>query len=73
MKKIWRCRSPRNFFGLSDEYMESVYEQFFYLKYYGGWSFIEAYNLPIGLRSWFIHKLSEQIKKENEAAADSLK
>ena len=46
--------------------MESVYEQFFYLKYHGNWSFIEAYNLPVGLRSWFVHKLVEQIKLENE-------
>jgi hypothetical protein len=47
--------------------MENVYEQFFFLKYYGGWSFIEAYNLPIGLRVWFVRRLSDQIKKENEA------
>jgi hypothetical protein len=35
------------FFGLSDEYIQNVYEQFFILQYHGGWSFIEAYNLPI--------------------------
>tara|TARA_R100000664_G_C2686216_1_gene92161 strand:+ start:350 stop:505 length:156 start_codon:yes stop_codon:yes gene_type:complete len=49
--------------------MENVYEQFFSLKYYGGWSFIEAYNLPIGLRKWFLKKLIDQIEKENEARA----
>ena len=47
--------------------MEKVYEQFFSLKYYGGWSFIEAYNLPVGLRLWFLKKLVDQIEKENEA------
>tara|TARA_B100000287_G_scaffold238525_1_gene224370 strand:+ start:487 stop:639 length:153 start_codon:yes stop_codon:yes gene_type:complete len=47
--------------------MENVYEQFFSLKYYGGWSFIEAYNLPVGLRVWFLKKLKEQIEKENDA------
>jgi len=46
--------------------MEAVYEQFFYLKYVGGWSFIEAYNLPVGLRNWFTERLAEQLKKENE-------
>tara|TARA_R100000406_G_scaffold87500_1_gene72222 strand:- start:5 stop:154 length:150 start_codon:yes stop_codon:yes gene_type:complete len=46
--------------------MESVYEHFFYLKYYGKWSFIEAYNLPVGLRNWFVQRLSDQIEKENE-------
>jgi hypothetical protein len=47
--------------------MQNVYEQFFSLKYYGGWSFIEAYNLPVGLRLWFLEKLKDQIEKENEA------
>ena len=58
----------RNFFGLSSEYVESVYEQFFYLKYHGGWSFMEAYNLPVGLRDWFVKKLVKQFEIEKEAA-----
>lgn len=57
----------RAFFGLSDKYMESVYEQFFSLKYHGGWSLIELYNLPVGLRDWFTEKLSRQFEKEAEA------
>jgi len=52
----------RNFFGLNEEYIENVYEQFFFLKYHGGWSFIEAYNLPVGLRLWFLNKLKEEYK-----------
>lgn len=46
--------------------MEAVYEQHFYLKYHGGWSFIESYNLPIGLRKWFCDRLSKQIESESE-------
>jgi len=46
--------------------MENVYESFFMLKYYGSWSFYEAYNLPIGLRQWFLGRLQEQIEKEND-------
>ena len=46
--------------------MEQVYEQFFILKHHGGGSFIEAYNLPIGLRNWFTKKLAEQFEKEKE-------
>ena len=53
------------FFGLSDEYKLGVYEEFFNLKYYGGWSFFEAYNLPILVRRWFLRRLIEQ--KENES------
>jgi len=47
--------------------MENVYEQFFFLKYSGGWSFAEAYNLPIGLRNWFTQRLIQQIETENDA------
>ena len=56
----------RIFFGLTDKYIETVYEQFFLLKHFGGWSFIEAYNLPIGLRNWFVDRMSKQFEKEKE-------
>jgi len=44
--------------------MAQVYEQFFLLKYHGGWSFIEAYNLPVKLRRWFMDRLQKQFKDE---------
>jgi hypothetical protein len=47
--------------------MENIYEQFFFLKYSGGWSLSEAYNLPVGLREWFVKRLVKQIEQENEA------
>jgi hypothetical protein len=47
--------------------MLNVYEQFFFLKYSGGWSFTEAYNLPVGLRLWFVKRLVKQLKDEQEA------
>jgi len=53
--------------------MENVYEQFFFLKYKGGWSFSEAYNLPIGLRKWFVERLIQQIEKENKMVEDASK
>jgi len=46
--------------------MEQVYDQFFLLKYHGGWSFIEAYNLPVGLRGWFLKRLAKQFEDEKE-------
>jgi len=46
--------------------MESVYEQFFILKYHGGWSFTEAYSLPVGLRMWFLERLQKQFEDEQE-------
>jgi hypothetical protein len=47
--------------------MENVYEAFFFLKYSGGWSFSEAYNLPIKLREWFVERLVKQLENENQA------
>ena len=57
----------RTFFGLTDDYMQNIYEQFFFLKYSGGWSFSEAYNLPVGLRNWFVKRLLRQSEDEKEA------
>jgi len=51
---------------LSDEYQQNIYEQFFYLKYYGGFSLFESYNLPVALRKWFVEKLIDQLKKESD-------
>ena len=46
--------------------MEAVYEQFFMLKQHGGWSFIEAYNLPVGLRLWWLKRLQKHFEEEKE-------
>ena len=46
--------------------MEAVYEQFFLLKYHGGWSFIEAYSPPVGLSLWFLKRLEKQFKDEKK-------
>jgi hypothetical protein len=54
----------QTFFGLTDKYMEAVYEQFFIMKYHGGWSFAEAYSLPVGLRMWFLERLKKQFDDE---------
>ena len=55
------------FFGLTPEYSENIYEQFFFLKYHGGWGLMEAYNLPIKLRKWFVKRLVRQKKEESDA------
>jgi hypothetical protein len=36
------------------------------MKYHGGWSFTEAYNLPVVLRSWFMQRLVKQFEDEKE-------
>lgn len=52
--------------SIADQYIENVYETFFFLKYHGGWSFTEAYNLPIKLRQWFVERLMKQMTDEQE-------
>jgi|TARA_R110000796_G_scaffold221713_3_gene337873 hypothetical protein len=47
--------------------MENVYEQFFILKHYGSWSLIELYNLPVGLRDWWLDRTLKEFEKEKEA------
>jgi hypothetical protein len=68
LKRRSISRSRWTSFGLDDEYIKGVYEQIFVLKYHNGWSFTEAYNLPIGLRTWFIERLVKQKEEEAEAA-----
>ena len=73
IRRGWRCRSTSGFFGLTDDYMRDVYEQFFFLKYHGGWSFSEAYNLPIKIRHWFVDRLVKQLNDEKKAMEDQMK
>ena len=56
-----------NFFGLNDEYIKSVFDQILDLKYYAGFSIFESYNLPIGLRNYYIQKIVEKLEKEKES------
>jgi len=37
------------------------------MKYHGGWSFTEAYNLPVQIRRWFLQRLVKEIEAEAEA------
>jgi hypothetical protein len=37
------------------------------MKYHGGWSFFECYNLPVTIRNWYYNRLVDQKNKEVEA------
>lgn len=56
----------RIFFGLDLKYSENVYEQMFALVFHGKLSLIEAYNLPVGLRVWFIKRLQREFNEEKQ-------
>ena len=65
--KYWRYSLPLTFIVLNNDYIECFYEEIFSLKYHGNWSFIEAYNLPVQLRGWFVRRLTKQFQDEKEA------
>ena len=71
MNRNWRYRLTLTFFGLTSDYIESVYEEMFSLKMHGNWSFQEAYNLPIKIRRWWLRRLikyyEDKYEKEKEA------
>jgi hypothetical protein len=41
------------------------------MKYHGGWSFYEAYNLPVQIRYWFLSRLEKQLKDEQKQIEDA--
>ena len=43
----------------------------FTLMYYIGFTYTEAYNLPVWQRIWFINRTNEEFKKANEAQSDA--
>ena len=66
------CRLRLISFGLSDKYIEGVYENFFYLVFKGNWSFFEAYNLPIMIREWFFRRLAKHYEQQREAQENAI-
>ena len=67
MKEV--CLLRATFFGLTSEYINSVYEMFFQLKMHGRWDFHELYALPVKLRDWFAERLAKHFKEQADAQA----
>jgi hypothetical protein len=51
--------------------MKEVYRLFLSFKRNSNWSFLELYNLPVALRTWFIEEFIEQKNREREAAENN--
>jgi hypothetical protein len=43
------------------------------MKHLGGWSFIELYNLPVGLRNWFFKRTIKHLEEEAEQIKNASK
>ena len=61
----------RTFFGLTNDYIEGVYEEIFNLKMHGNWSFMEAYSLPIQIRRWFLRRLVKYYQDKSDKQKSS--
>lgn len=57
------------FFGLTPNDKEFILEQIFNLMYYIGFSYRDAYRLPIFQRKWFIERVVQEIKNTNSSKA----
>jgi hypothetical protein len=55
------------FFGLRPEDKEAVIlEPIFLLMYYCGFTYREAYNMPVAYKQWFISRISREFSKSSE-------
>tara|TARA_A100001391_G_scaffold200622_1_gene185595 strand:- start:170 stop:397 length:228 start_codon:yes stop_codon:yes gene_type:complete len=72
MNRNWRYRLTLTFFGLTNEYVQGVYEEIFNLKMHANWSFQEAYNLPIVVRRWFLKRTIKYYEDKAEAERRAL-
>ena len=63
---------PR-FFGLTPNDKDLFLEQIFVLIYHLGFTYQDAYKLPVWQRFWFINRLKEEFKqaKENNSSPNS--
>lgn len=62
-----------HFFGLSPNDKDLYLEQIFILVYHLGFTYSDAYDLPVWERFWFINRLKKEFEtaKENNTKATS--
>ena len=56
---------PR-FFGLTSNDKEIYLEPIFLLMYYLGFTYKDAYHLPVYQRYWFIKRLNKELKQSSD-------
>lgn len=55
------------FFGLRPEdKADIILEPIFLLMYYGGFTYKEAYNLPVSHKNWFIQRISKELSRTSD-------
>ena len=63
------CPLGQTFFGLTSEHKLEIHKTLFTLAYYsnGGFTFDQAYNMPVYLRTFYVKQLEETKLREAEA------
>lgn len=54
------------FFGLTPDYADIMLNELFYLTYYMGFTYHDAYHLPIFKRRWFIKRFIKEVSQKND-------
>ena len=54
------------FFGLTFENKDIILEQIFLLMQHLGFSYLDAYRLPIWKRNWFLGRIRQNIEQQIE-------
>ena len=63
-KRRCPCRWDPRFFGLRpDDKIPLILEPTFLLMYYGGFTYREAYNLPVPYKRWYIERIVKELNK----------
>lgn len=58
----------RRFFGLTPSNADLILEQIYILVYHLGFTYNDAYTLPVWKREWFIKKYINDMEKMKEAS-----
>ena len=67
MKKVrLKYQWVPHFFGLTPSNSDVILEKIYIMIYHLGFTYSDAYNLPVWKREWFLNKFIHDLKAEKE-------
>lgn len=62
------CLFRANSFGLATEQskIDHILEPYFLLKFHGGVSWDEQYNMPVAYKHWLLNRLKQELEKPDQ-------
>ena len=70
MQRRLICPLGQSFFGLTPKDQDIFLEPIFLLMYYGHFSFIEAFSIPLSWRRWFVGRINKEMEKQNKGETE---